>query len=212
MRTFFSLFLMIILGAGVVHAQYGSPGPPVPMEHPALPMPPGPFQTHMHLPMMGPELHGKMHMFRMWRLIDVLDMSEEQAAKFFPLANRYFDEERQFSERWGRAADSLRQALDKKDVSEKDLKERMQALRKVGDDRAALKREHFDKAAMILSPRQQAQLLLFEDHFQGEIREVMQELRERRMGKVKERREILKERKEKRKERKEGKKGEEEQD
>ena len=140
-------------------------------------------------PMMGPEMREKMMMFRMWRLIDVLGLSEEQAAKFFPLAHRYFDEERQINERRGRAADSLRQALDKSDIPEKELKERIEALRKIEEDRVSPREKYFKEATTVLSPRQQAQLLLFEDHFHGEIRGMMQELRERREAGWKERRE-----------------------
>lgn len=187
MRTFFCFLSIIVLGTGTVYAQPSPPGQPgPPLMHRVFEPPPH--------PMMGQETHEKMMMFRMWRLIDTLDLNEDQAVKFFPLANRYFDGERQMNERRGRAADSLREAIHKDDVSEKDLKEKIDALSKVEEDRTSLREKYFKEATAILSPRQQAQLLLFEDRFQGEIRGMMQELRQQREAKWKERREDREER------------------
>lgn len=124
-----------------------------------------------------PEGRERLMMFRMWRLTEELDLSEDQAARFFPLSRRYLDLDRKLNLRRALAADSLRVALDHDSAAESELKARMESLRTVTEERARLKADYLEDASGILSLRQQAGLLLFEERFQAELRDMSQAVR-----------------------------------
>lgn len=189
-------FLALMLWGGASYGQIPPPLPPVPPPPPGHPggvctLSPGPGLPGMpdgrygYGPMgpMGPEGRERLMMFRMWRLTEQLNLTEDQAARFFPLSRRYLEEDRKLNLKTSLSADSLRVAIDRDNVPESELMARMEGFRAVTEERAKLKASYLKDASGILSVRQQAGLLLFEERFQAELRDmgqVMRKVREQR--------------------------------
>lgn len=128
----------------------------------------------------------RIRMLRTWRLIEELDLTEEQSTKFFPIMNRFDDKEREINQKRRRIMVELREVLSRDNASEKEIKEKIAALRNGEQERHSNRDKFYEDVAKVLSVSQQARLLLFEERFQREVREIIRDFRERRERRLRE--------------------------
>ncbi len=123
------------------------------------------------------EASERLDLLRMWRLIDKLEVREDQAADLFPMWSRHRRERRELQAERARLAEGLAQALDEASSSESQLLEWMGRLAAVGTRRAEAEAAFSRDLGKVLDVRQRAHLLLFQDQFRGEISEMVRGLR-----------------------------------
>jgi hypothetical protein len=121
-------------------------------------------------------------MVRMWRLMDVLDLREGQSDKFFLALKRYDGEEDRLNELRERLSASLRGMVAQAETPEKALLDTIQALRQQDEVQRQARARFRSEVAGILSVRQQAKLLLFEQRFDAVIRDTIIEFMIHRRG------------------------------
>jgi hypothetical protein len=113
------------------------------------------------------------------RLIETLGLNEEQSARFIARLNEHDAARRSlFKERMD-ALDRL-ERLVQNHASEKELVEVFPEVTAVDDKIIQEDRKFFNGLSEILSPEQRAKYLLFERHFERELREAMREVQQRR--------------------------------
>ncbi len=129
------------------------------------------------------EIRKRIELIRMWKLTEELDLTEETGAKLFPILHK-FDEKRMalHKERHG-IMNQLRKALENGASSDEAIEAVMDKLEKNTLAELDLMRQQRKELKGILSPRQQAKLILFQREFHREIRKIIAEARERRMRK-----------------------------
>jgi Spy/CpxP family protein refolding chaperone len=115
------------------------------------------------------------------RLIEVLDLKEEQSIRFFARFNEHESKKRDLAKQKDDVLDKLerlvRNHADGKEI-EKVFPEEMAANENLADENLRF----FNGMSDILSAEQRAKLLLFERHFERELREAMKEAQRRRHG------------------------------
>lgn len=113
---------------------------------------------------------------RIYRLTQELDLSTEQAIKFFPILNEFEKIERTFNEEKIRIIDELRLQLRNEVVDNeinKTLKKFEEAHRRKLENQIEKMKEMFE----LLTTKQKAKFLIFREDFNREIREMIKEVR-----------------------------------
>ncbi|MFH1313471.1 MAG: hypothetical protein ABIJ00_09660 [Candidatus Eisenbacteria bacterium] len=120
--------------------------------------------------------------YRVWKLTEALDLSEEQMPVFFARLREVDEAAADFKQEEREALEEIAHLLDKKDSDEGDL---ARALARYED----LKREHREdterlrsEAVSLLNVRQRCQHAVFEERFRSELRDMIARVREMRAG------------------------------
>jgi Spy/CpxP family protein refolding chaperone len=113
---------------------------------------------------------------RMYRLTQELDLTTEQAVKFFPKLNEIRKSEQKFFEERLEIIKELRELL-KDSSADKELTTVIDRFKTIQDERQRVQGKTMDEIREILSPQQQARFLIFQEEFEREIREVIKEVR-----------------------------------
>jgi|WetSurMetagenome_2_1015567.scaffolds.fasta_scaffold53743_2 Spy/CpxP family protein refolding chaperone len=127
----------------------------------------------------GPHNMERIEHLKKVRLVEMLDLKEEQSVRFFARLNEHENTMRSL----GSEKSDLLDRIERLVRNEADVKEfeaifpQMSAL----EDRVGAERKRFfDGLADLLTPEQRGKLLLFERQFERELREAMKEVRQRR--------------------------------
>lgn len=126
------------------------------------------------------KMRERIRMLRTWRLIDDLNLTEEQSAKFFPIMNKFDDRREELELRKRQIIDELIDVLKSEKPSEKKLQQKLADLRKTEQELWESRQSFVDKAAKVLSVKQQAKLLLFEEKFQRQLGAIIRDIKDRR--------------------------------
>lgn len=132
----------------------------------------------------GPRFE-RIERFKKMRLVEMLDLKEEQSVRFFARYNEFENVRRELTREKDETLDKverlIRNKVDAKEF-EKVFGEVEMANRKIGEE----KLKFFNGLGDILSIEQRAKLLLFERRFESELREAMREVQQRRRGRLEE--------------------------
>lgn len=128
------------------------------------------------------EIRERIEQMRMWRLLEVLDLSDEKAEKFLPVFNAFQREQKGLEKRKRGILKELEDELDKEKV---DLKKVQSSLDDLEQNRILFENNtvsFLSKAKEVLSLEQQARLVLFEESFADRVKDMIRKLRKGRMG------------------------------
>ncbi|OPX31535.1 MAG: hypothetical protein B1H40_03840 [Candidatus Latescibacteria bacterium 4484_181] len=126
----------------------------------------------------------KIKILRTWKLIEDLRLSEEQAVKFFPLLTEFDTKREELEAQKQQIMDELRVLLSGEKPSAKKIQQLLARLQKNEQELRSTRESFVKKTAAVLSTEQQARLILFEERFRRQLREVIQEMRHRGGGLV----------------------------
>jgi len=129
----------------------------------------------------GPRNMERIEQLKKVRLVEMLDLKEEQSVRFFARLNEHENAMRSL----GREKAELLDRIDRLVRNEADAKEFEAMFPQVAavDDRMGGERKKFfDGLADLLSPEERGTYLLFERQFERELREAMKEVRQRHRG------------------------------
>lgn len=113
---------------------------------------------------------------RMWKLLEVLDLTSEQSDKFLPVLKDFQKARRNFEDQ---RRDLLRQ-LETTLQSASDEKKLKEILANLENNREQFQTEldkYMDQSKAILTIEQQARLALFEDQFERKMMETIEQIR-----------------------------------
>ncbi len=118
----------------------------------------------------------KVESLRVWKLLETLDLSEEQANSFLPAYREFQKSEENYNQNRRELLDQLQQSLESKDQ-----KKISEIVGKLKQNRLQVEQNRVQFLARIdkmLSPEQQAKFLLFQNRFEGRMRAEIMELRQ----------------------------------
>jgi Spy/CpxP family protein refolding chaperone len=116
---------------------------------------------------------------RIWKMTQYLELSTEQSTKFFPLFNDFQRKREKLEGERGEMMRQLGELVDSESVSESKIKKLMSDLAKNQQKMFELPQEFRREAGEVLTTRQQAKLVLFEEWFREEIRRMVDDIRKR---------------------------------
>ncbi len=116
---------------------------------------------------------------RMWKLLEALDLTSEQSMQFLPLLKEFQDAKRKFRDSRRELFRELESALQAEKTDEKKLGENLMML----EDARKIFQGDMDRfyveSKEILTVKQQAKLLLFEERFEKRLKESIEHMRGR---------------------------------
>ena len=154
MFRYLIFFAFVFAGPGVLQGQQGAPGGAVPLE--------------------------RLELVRMWRLVEELRIGEEQAARLFPFWSEHRRQSRGIQRERKQAANELKHLLDQNDIPDEVLMEKMGKIRAIDKKKEDLELIFREKMVVLLSVRQRARLLLFQERFRKDLQDFLKEAGPRR--------------------------------
>ncbi len=118
-------------------------------------------------------LRERISIIRIWKLVGVLDLTEEQSTVFFPAMNKHDADLERLRNDEDRLLDTLEAQLRSGVVDDATLEARIDSVVAIRRQRSSVDEEFFQKVADILNTEQKAKLLLFNRAFDKEMRNVI---------------------------------------
>jgi hypothetical protein len=125
--------------------------------------------------------HKLIEAIKIWKISEFLELDEEQMIAFFPKLKKIEKHRRESYKQRREMLGKMKKQLDKRQSDE--------AIKKTIDDVMAFdkqtkerEQELREEIMSVLSVTQQAKLLIFEERFEREIRDIIKEMRKERMG------------------------------
>ena len=108
-------------------------------------------------------------MFRLWRIMDELKLSDDQVDKFFPLMRQMLKRDRERAKQKRELVKSLREELKKEKPSESELKRLMTEIKNQARLAWQERMDNLDQFKGLLTVEQQARLLLSMNEVERDI-------------------------------------------
>jgi len=126
------------------------------------------------------QLRRDIENMRIWKMTQYLELSTEQSTKFFPIFNDFQRKREALEEERGEMMRRLGELVESEEEHESEIKRLMSGLAKNRERMVSRQDEFRREAAKVLSLKQQAKLVLFEEHFKREIRGMIEDIRMRK--------------------------------
>jgi hypothetical protein len=144
-------------------------------------------QEPVHPPPGGQEPHKMLEAIKIWKLMDVLELNDEQMVSFLPKLKQMEKHRREAFAEKREMLINLKELV-KKDASEKKLRN---SINNIVDFEFKCNKEELDlkkQAMSSLSLEQQAKFLIFEARFEEEIRKIIKGLGKQKEREIREKR------------------------
>ncbi|MDY6973176.1 MAG: hypothetical protein SV775_12720 [Thermodesulfobacteriota bacterium] len=128
------------------------------------------------------DLRKRIGLIRMWRLTEELNLSEEKADKLFPLLHQFDNEKVGLEKEKAELMKDLQKCLKDEDIEESKLEDLIEKLEKNQSAREVLEKEKLGELKQILSPQEQAKLILFVESFPREIQGIIRGAKKKERG------------------------------
>jgi len=127
----------------------------------------------------GSRPYERVEQWKKLRMIEMLDLTEEQSIRFFARLNEHENQKRALVRKKGDALDRI-DRLVRIEAADEDFGEVFAEIRSLNGDLVRLEDDFFESLQDILTTEQRGKLLLFERHFDRQLRNAVRELRRRR--------------------------------
>ena len=118
----------------------------------------------------------RLEMLKLWRIIDELEIEEQQAAELFPYWSKSQRDKRGLGDQRREATRSLHDLLEA-GAGDAELEKQIEAIREIEERAHLLDKRFRDGLRKYLDVRQQAQLMVFEERFRGDLRDMVRGFR-----------------------------------
>ena len=118
----------------------------------------------------------QMELMRMWRLVNALQIDETQAAKVFPVFSRIRRQRGELTNQLRTLRVGLQEQLNQ-EASEQELLSQMRKIRVAEGEVVQLQEDFKKQLEGVLTTRQQARLMLFDDNFRQDLQSMVRRMR-----------------------------------
>ncbi len=125
-------------------------------------------------------LRQEIETMKMWKMLEVLNLSQEQSDRFLPAYRELQNQHKDFGEKRENLLRSLELALGEEKPDEAKIKDIFGQLEKERAQMDEAERKFRERTQQILTLEQQAKLMLFEDRFEKKMMEIIRQFREKR--------------------------------
>tara|TARA_B110000196_G_scaffold188727_1_gene161643 strand:+ start:1003 stop:1476 length:474 start_codon:yes stop_codon:yes gene_type:complete len=110
-------------------------------------------------------------MIKKWKLIEFLDISEDQSDKFFTRVNSFEKEMKSFRKKEKELRESIQELLEEDRLNKKKVSSLMGEYFDLEKEKLALRQKHHEGIGDILTLEQTAKYLVFDHHFKKRIKD-----------------------------------------
>ena len=125
-------------------------------------------------------LRDEIETMKMWKMLEVLDLTDEQSNDFLPAWREMQKAQKDFREKREDLLKSLEAVLGEEKPNEGKIRDILGQLEKERSQFEEVQQRFRQKAQEVLTLEQQAKLLLFEDRFEKRMMEIIRQYREKR--------------------------------
>lgn len=118
---------------------------------------------------------------RIWKLTEALNLSPDQAAKFFPRLKEFEKSMEENNKMKNEIFQKLRELSRGDKIDIKVINEKVESLAQIDQEMIRKRKEFMKGLDDILSPQQKVKYLLFERNFRKRLGEIMEDVRRRKM-------------------------------
>lgn len=158
-KTTFALILLVLIASAIM----------------AQPHPPRP---HEDMPRGGnPEkekLREKIEMMKMWKMVEMLELTTEQSAMFFPIYNSVEKALEEIRQSRQILLDQLEKEVAEEKMDDKTVSSIVDSLQTLSEAECRNRVEFYNEATELLNLRQQAMFALFERRFAEEVKQIIE--------------------------------------
>ena len=119
----------------------------------------------------------RIEMLRIWRLTELLNLQEADAAVVFPILHKYDKTYQTQSDKREQLVQKLQGVLNAPTPTEKQIREITSQVLKVDQETMVIREKMYKDLDQILTAEQVAKYLIFEMHFKQEIDELINQVR-----------------------------------
>ena len=127
----------------------------------------------------GPPAMERIEQLKKVRMIEALDLTEDQSIRFFARLNAHNKEKEELHQRKMTALDKLDRMV-RNEMEAAEYRKTFPEVLEIDSEMTALEVRFFDGLSDILSEEQRAKLLLFERQFHRELQDALQTIQRRR--------------------------------
>ncbi len=113
--------------------------------------------------------HDKMSAMMRWRLVEYLDLNEEQSAKYFPIMKEAGEIRDKLIKQRRKVIKKIFNDIDEPAVSLKELKKDVDTLQQLNEKMLQARKNFHKKSEKVLEDRQLIKLLIFEDKLKADL-------------------------------------------
>ncbi|HEX7342687.1 MAG TPA: hypothetical protein VF398_00380 [bacterium] len=124
------------------------------------------------------QIEGRIHTMKIWKLTDELQLSEEQATRFFPLMNQFDRQQDTIEVRRRDTLGRLGEIVWDPNPDPKVINQMLDDLESFGEEQAKLRKKFRQDVSDVLKPDQLGKLAVFNARFPEMIRGMVRELDE----------------------------------
>lgn len=137
------------------------------------PGPGGPLMERRRMP-------EKIKTIKIWQLTEAVGLTSEQSEKFFPVYNKFEKDIREFDQKKFDILKKLKELSDSPEGSESEIDKNIKKLNSLDVEKIGAKKRFVEDISNVLSVKQVAKLLIFEEGFKRRLREIIQDIRHER--------------------------------
>ncbi len=152
--------LLIVIFAATVFAQEHPP-----MHSEGMPWGPGGNKN---------QLRERLEMIKMWKLVEMLELTPEQSTVFFPIYNAHEKTLEELRENQRNLLQELEIEVSAEDLDEKTVNGIIDSIVTLKTRQCESQLEFYDQVSQVLTTRQQAMLALFEKRFAEEVKKIIE--------------------------------------
>lgn len=115
------------------------------------------------------EVLKRIQMLRIWRLTEVLQLSSDEAAKLFPVLNKYDEQFRAKADAKQKLLHKMHHEMKKETPDDKQLKSLIKKVMVIENEAIQVRHEMYKELETHLTPERLAKFMIFEISFQKEI-------------------------------------------
>ncbi len=120
-----------------------------------------------------------IEMIRKWKLIEYLELEEDQAEKFFPRLRSFEKDLKSIQAQKKEYFEKLENMLEDESIKSSEINDIIDSLYELDEDIISLKQNHFKNCDDILSSKQKVKYLTFERKFKKQMKNKLKNLKGR---------------------------------
>ena len=121
--------------------------------------------------------HKRFQMTRLCLLTDALDLTEEQAAKVFPIIKKYDKERKRLHQERKKVIKEFQDKVKSDQIAKGDINQFVTSWEETQIKRTKIGKQEFNELSSALDKGQQARYLLFRIHFPQKMRQLFKQMR-----------------------------------
>ncbi len=127
------------------------------------------------------KMRERIKTIKIWQLTEAVDLTTEQSEKFFPIYNKHQNGREKLEEEKLSLLRKLGEMTEKSDISDSEIKKTLDELTEIDNRLIGLRKNFIEDVSGVLSIKQIAKLLVFEEMFMRRLQENIRDIR-RGMG------------------------------